>query len=69
MTDKQAKVLALIRQKGEMRTAELTTYQGRSVYPLVQAGYLRYIQCGDCIGCKHGRDPWSCYNLKVKANA
>ncbi|MGH7174965.1 MAG: hypothetical protein ACREGR_01230, partial [Minisyncoccia bacterium] len=71
VTGKQAKVLAFIRARGEMFVQNLTTYQGRSVDPLVRDGYLKLTPCGECDICKlnaqGGGRNYHCYKTRVKA--
>lgn len=56
MSDSQAKLLALVRQSGgEIEAYKIPTFRYRSVLPLVVAGYLRFVGCGQCPGCEYGR--------------
>jgi hypothetical protein len=53
MTNSQAKVLAIIRARGSMRTAELTTYQYRSLHSLWKDGHVIFETCGECLDCEY----------------
>ena len=71
MTDAQATVLAIIRQRGEMRTVDLTTYQHRSLYALWRDGHILFDTCGQCNDCqysdRHHEERWlRCFHTKVR---
>lgn len=70
VTDCQAKVLNFIRSRGgSVSGHSLTTYQYRSVWPLVQAGYLVIVPCGQCPPCNLNRlngTDYSCYHNTIR---
>jgi hypothetical protein len=72
MTDSQAKLIAFIRQRGgEVRGIDIPTYRHRSVDPMVRAGLLKAIACGECLGCKcsmwdYRVEYWHCHDLRIR---
>ena len=66
MTNQQARVLALIRQEGQIRANRLTSMQSRSLESLRKDGHIRYLTCGTCDGCKAKCE---CYTLTIQATA
>lgn len=71
LSDSQMKLLSLVRQNGgEMDVMKLSSFQCRSIRPLIDAGFLRYVRCGQCVGCQYGEslsEDWHCYKLRIKA--
>lgn len=64
MTKQQSRALSMLRLGKPLN--QLSTYQWRSIGPLVEAGYIRLITCGHCVGCKHSG---CCYHLNYEVLA
>lgn len=74
MTDSQAKLISFVRQHGgEIDASELSTFRSRSIAPMVSAGVLLAIPCGECTGCKcslwdYRVEYWHCDKLRLRYN-
>jgi len=73
MTTSQAKLISMIRSAGgEIEAWQIPTFRYRSVEPLIRAGFLRRVNCGECLGCQFGKEhheDWHCEKTRIKVVA